>query len=442
MIRSKGARAVLGTYVGIIGNLVAIGFGVFLILRPIISLEVVRYGLGAYLFIMALGIIVDTLIHHKAKNKHRLIKFIGYCFLLFVVLFSTIILKTSIEGLILFILLIDALLKVVSALQNKGERQPYWYVPIILGLISFIIIIIIIISSTGTLLVTRSVGVFVISESILDIFDMVFRGQNIEQTRKRWTINILYLRTSLMSKSGLPAQWMKNFKNQLAVDNNLEKYLQAEKVVKKLPTEAKNIIKIHIHSWNGDVVTMQGHCDAEFEGHCFSYGNYNVTSHKLGGFWSDGILVIAKTKPYIEYCLVAEKKILIEYTLQITDKQLLKLREFTKKMRQNTKPWKPQKSTTDPEQKNAALEMAEQFNAQFFTFNANRFKYYFALNTNCVRFVEQILDAIGIEDPKINGVITPGDYISFFEKKLADPNDYEVIGREVLVDKTKQNEEK
>ena len=50
------------------------------------------------------------------------------------------------------------------------------------------------------------------------------------------------------------------------------------------------------------------------------------------------------------------------------------------------------------------------------------FKYYFVMTTNCVLLADRIIGKSGIDIVNMNGIITPGTYLSYFEEEYKKEN--------------------
>lgn len=427
-------RSVLATTGIILVNCFIVLVGIGLFLNPQLAMEAIRYYFIIFFVVKGGSFLLGYYFKRDAKQKHLL--FQGAIFLSMAIIFASSqkVTAISLVSSIMLVLLIDGLLKMVTAYQYKKGNMENWVYPLISGAISLIFVLIIIFTyGTSELLIIQAGAVYICWGAIADSYDIVFRGQTWQQAMKRWNINVLYIRRDILEKASLPAEWMKRIEEKVAVENDFQHFLQTEKIEKQLPMEGYTTIKVHIHSWDDDVLKMQGHSDISIDGFCYSYGNYDMSKSRLNGSWSEGCLVIADEKPYIDYCLEVEKKIIIEYTLRISREQREKLQKFIDKLMDHSEEWtvpiveKPDITATDP-----ASLLYNVTKAKFYKLVETQFKYYFVLSTNCVRFVEQVLHSIKLEDPDINGVMMPGDYIAFFERKLADLEDTEVLAREVL----------
>ncbi|GBU10838.1 membrane protein [Erysipelotrichaceae bacterium] len=411
-------------------NILLFVCGVVLLVNPNIGIGFIRYYLAFFAGIRSIGAIASFLFIRNNEKKHLLVEGVGLLIIALILCLSYSISTISLRVVLIFVLVLDGILKTITAYQYKNGKMENWYYPLLLGVISLgFAIAIFYTPNQAVKTIIQIIAGYICFVALSDSYDVIVGGEKLGQVKKRMKINFLFIRKDLLTKSSLPAKWMKNIHMTLDDDAELTSFLSKEKIEKKVAMDGYEILKIHIHSWDGDIITMRGHSDFAFDGTVYSFGNYDPQSHHFGGAWSDGCLVIADEQPYIDYCLTVEKKILIEYTLRINMEQKQKLTIFFQKMAKDSIAWEPSlvKGSQD-----AALELEQAIHAKFYKFEHNQFQYYFALGTNCVRFVEAMLDAIGFEDTGIHGILTPGDYIAFFEKKAEDPENLEVIGRKVL----------
>ncbi len=431
MTVTRDASTTMGA---ILINLIVLIIAIVVFFNPQLAIGAVRLYFAIFFMGKGIGAIFNFYFSRDIKQKHLLIQGIGFAIMAIILFFSRAVTTVSLEIILITVLTIDGVLKMITAYQYKIGKMKNWYYPLVMGAISLgFALYILFTSGSGALFIIKVAAIFICWEAIANSYDVLFRGQSLKQAKKRWKVNVLYIRRDLISTSALPAKWMEKIQLSVEDDPDFHRFLEEKKIMKDIPMDGYTTLKVHIHSWDGDVITMQGHSDFSVDGFSYSYGNYDRSKHRLSGSWSDGCLVMAEEQPYLQYCLEAEKKILIEYTLRISQEQRAKLAEFATTMRADSEEWFPPiVRYPDVETDDAASLIYQAIGAIFYKFNSNQFKYYFALSTNCVRFVEQALNSMGIEDPDINGIITPGDYIDFFERKLADPNDIEVIGREVL----------
>ncbi|MGL4283156.1 MAG: HdeD family acid-resistance protein, partial [Eubacterium aggregans] len=80
-------------------------------------------------------------------------------------------------------------------------------------------------------------------------------------------------------------------------------------------------MEIYIHTWEGLIPGMS-HVDIALGDTLYSYGNYDDSTWKMGGFFADGVLVEMSRQEHIDQALDVEKKILLVYGLSLEPEQL------------------------------------------------------------------------------------------------------------------------
>lgn len=179
-----------------------------------------------------------------------------------------------------------------------------------------------------------------------------------------------------------------------------------------------------------------GHADLWFEGKVYSYGHYDEDSKKLFDTIGDGTLFIIDDRmKYLRFCAEHSKKTIFAFGITLTDKQKEKVRNELNKIKNNTYRWKcVQENDKSQEFGDYASCLYRSTKAKFFKFTQSSYKLYFALWTNCVKLVDNILKATGGDILRLNGVITPGAYYyhlnNEFKKKKSN-----VIRKEIITNK-------
>ncbi len=179
-----------------------------------------------------------------------------------------------------------------------------------------------------------------------------------------------------------------------------------------------------------------GHADLWFEGKVYSYGHYDEDSKKLFDTIGDGTLFIIDDRmKYLRFCAEHSKKTIFAFGITLTDKQKEKVRNELNKIKNNTYRWKcVQEHDKSQEFGDYASCLYRSTNAKFYKFTQSSYKLYFALWTNCVKLVDNILKATGGDILRLNGVITPGAYYyhlnNEFKKKKSN-----VIRKEIITNK-------
>ncbi|MGL4624519.1 MAG: HdeD family acid-resistance protein [Culicoidibacterales bacterium] len=324
---------------------------------------------------------------------------------------------------------IDGFIKLIIANQYRQSQETNWWAMLLSSLTSFLFVVLFIFStrfSTGLFLAT--IGVGLIFQGLSVILDNIFKGQSLSETKHRVKGGYFFLRAETLKAALFPRKLMNTYRSREKEDENFRKYLDKQNLVKT--TEKSPVqIEVFIHSWENDPF-MMGHTDFAIGDMVLSYGTYDGASIKFGGLISEGVLAVTTKQKYLKYAVEQEKKVLMGYTINLTAEQIAQIEPALQELFANTFDWYPP-ATTDPEANDAASQLYRLTGATFYKFKDRRYKYYFALNSNCVRMTEQFLNRLGIRDPHISGVLSPGDYLEFLESEINSTEETEFISRQI-----------
>ena len=179
-----------------------------------------------------------------------------------------------------------------------------------------------------------------------------------------------------------------------------------------------------------------GHADLCFENKIYSYGHYDEESKRLFDCVGDGTLFIVNNREkYLRFCAEHSKKTIFAFGITLTDKQKEKVRDELNRIQSYTYRWKClQETNKNNNYGDYASCLYRATNAKFYKFKESTYKLYFALWTNCVKLVDNIMKATGSDILRLNGVITPGAYYyhlnNEFKKKKSN-----VIRKEIITNK-------
>ena len=163
-----------------------------------------------------------------------------------------------------------------------------------------------------------------------------------------------------------------------------------------------------------------GHADICLKDRAYSYGCYNEDSHKVFGMISQGILVSAPRRAYIDYCIRQEKKKLVGFTLLLTQEQVERVEKTLRGLIALCEAWTP-----PPRFKNGgdgAYALWQATGCTFYRFTRSPFKTYNFAKTNCVALANVLCSATGLDLMNMNGIITPGTYCTFLNHQFERPN--------------------
>lgn len=179
-----------------------------------------------------------------------------------------------------------------------------------------------------------------------------------------------------------------------------------------------------------------GHADLYFENKIYSYGHYDEDSKKLFDTVGDGTLFIIDDRmKYLRFCAEHSKKTIFAFGITLTDEQKKNVKKVLKDLQAKTYRWKCiQEKNKKEEFGDYASCLYRATNAKFYKFNSSTYKLYFALWTNCVKLVDDVLKASGGDILRLNGVITPGAYYHHLNNEYKKKNS-NVIRKEIITNK-------
>ncbi|MGL5296654.1 MAG: HdeD family acid-resistance protein [Culicoidibacterales bacterium] len=339
-------------------------------------------------------------------------------------------LSTTLLALLLgFWFFIDGFIKLIIANQYRRSGETNWWAMLGSSFTSFIFVGLFIFSSQfSTKFFLLIVGCGLVFQGISTILDNLFKGQSLDKTRQRVKGGYFFMRTETLKAALFPRKLMNKYRSVEKEQQNFEKYLDKQTITKTTEKSAVQI-EVFIHSWENDLF-MMGHTDFAIGDLVLSYGTYDGSSLKLGGLISEGVLAVTTRDKYLKYATEIENKVLLGYTINLTPEQIEQIQPALIELFENTYDWQPP-GATDSKADDAASQLYRITGATFYKFKSRRFKYYFALNSNCVRMTEQFLERLGIKDPHIGGVLSPGDYMEFLEQEVNSSDDTEIIARNI-----------
>ena len=181
-------------------------------------------------------------------------------------------------------------------------------------------------------------------------------------------------------------------------------------------------LKILIHLSNYSV-NQFGHIDIILDKKIYSYGNYDRKTRKLFSGLGDGVLFVTdKKEKYIDFCLKNNRETIVEYGIQITDKQREKVRNKIDYIMNDTIEWYP------PVKENRKIKklyysdkLYKATKAKFYKFKSIEFKTFFIVGVNCTYFINTILQGI-FQKLKVIGVLSPGTYYEYLEANYKKKN--------------------
>lgn len=202
--------------------------------------------------------------------------------------------------------------------------------------------------------------------------------------------------------------------------------------VTKSEVEANLEIYVHVSkSLNGTA----GHVDLYIDGKIICYGAYDKESIKCGGIVGDGVFYeVYDKEEYLKFCQEVKEETVFEYGLALNEEELEKIRWELSTMKARARVWKckVQRALAENQEIVEPLapccKLALATKTVFYKFNSGRYKHYWILGHNCVRFTDDLLKASGM-NTFLAGIVTPGTYFTFL-------NDEFVKGNSIVVRRT------
>lgn len=189
------------------------------------------------------------------------------------------------------------------------------------------------------------------------------------------------------------------------------------------PPTAKSRFEIFVHvaeRGNGPL----GHVDLCIDGFVYSYGNYDETNLKLGGWIAEGVLIKAPREEYMLFCKNHYQKALHIYTIAVTDEQMDKIHAYLAKILEPTTQWRPTgeaiyyNPTFDRFEEMYVYFMAQQMDTVFYKFNRSKFMTYNGWTRNCVSFADHVAKVLRERALRAKNMVFPAQYHKRLQKLL------------------------
>ena len=182
---------------------------------------------------------------------------------------------------------------------------------------------------------------------------------------------------------------------------------------------------VHMSSKGFGVV---GHVDICYEGVVMSYGNYDYHSQRFFEMIGDGVLFFANREKYIPFVIEDSSKTLVSFGLKLTKEQKQEAKRKLDELIEDLYKWVPPFYVGINDFYASRLDF--HVPTQFYKFKKGKFKTYFVLGSNCVKLADQIVGGAGIDVLKMNGIITPGTYYEYLNKRFSS-KDMLVISKKI-----------
>lgn len=188
-------------------------------------------------------------------------------------------------------------------------------------------------------------------------------------------------------------------------------------------------LEVWVHTSSKKGFDAVGHVDISYNGVTYSYGNYDVDSHKLFGTLGDGILYQTATAHYEEWIHQIDSRAVFRYGLVLNAEQKLIIEQQIEQIKLLTHEY----TLNSPTQVASYLGQLQNryTDTKVFKFKRSKFKTYFVLTTNCVLLADHLIGNIGIDIINRSGLMTPGAYQQYLDSEYMKPNSF-VVNRTLL----------
>ncbi len=170
-----------------------------------------------------------------------------------------------------------------------------------------------------------------------------------------------------------------------------------------------------------------GHVDIAIGDTVYTYGSYDESRVKFGGFVAQGTIVTVPKLPYLKYCLDHQKKYVIGFGAYLSESQLGTVMKRFENILKETEPLKTAYESAvegggDGEACTDSASNLVRMGGRAYTVTSGMFRRYFGINTNCVRFADWLLSDSGIDAISFSGLRTPGAYYTMLENMFRRKN--------------------
>ena len=229
--------------------------------------------------------------------------------------------------------------------------------------------------------------------------------------------------------------------------DHINELLETEDELKSFNVSKKNKksdLEVLIHLAPNGSASM-GHVEVSFKDKVYSYGNYDMHSRSLFDTIGDGVILIANKEKYIKYCIQKRDRYIIEFGISLTEyeKEIVEERIQTL-INVNTKEYFSDKQLAEkgiiPNKTfhDMSSEIYTEAEGKYKKIISGKYKKFFVLKNNCVMVVQHILSSVGKEILAINGIISPGAYYNYLNKRFLMKNT-NIISRKIYIKENKSN---
>ncbi|MGY4104929.1 DUF308 domain-containing protein [Ignavigranum ruoffiae] len=246
---------------------------------------------------------------------------------------------------------------------------------------------------------------------------------------KRWglTYQNRFVRTPLplLLTVLMPYQLQYKIQNFLAKDQSMQpEILQAFQSQSKFGETGQVEVFIHTSPYGFD---RFGHADIAFQGKVYSYGNHDADSRKLFEMIGDGVVLVADRQAYIDF-MTSRRITMISFGIQLNAQEETQLSQQIERLLGQLEEFE---LTSAKQLATFVGIFSQRSSIALYKFKQGLFKTYFVLGSNCVMFVDYLLQQTGIDILAFAGIMTPGSYYDYFNKEFHKA-DSKVVSKSLL----------
>lgn len=214
----------------------------------------------------------------------------------------------------------------------------------------------------------------------------------------------------------LPARLYMRIKS----DPKMKEYIRYEPEPSLYPLE----ISIYTHDGGFEAI---GHMDICLNGTIYSYGLHDPEARVLMGSAGEGVLVVTDRDAFFKNSLKDGKTMIFNFQLDVDENQIAQIQNRIDLLMKDAYPF----DCAAKRQIDAGLEVkADDYisrvyldtHCNLYKFKEGPFKTYFVFSQNCIQLADFLVRNKEIDLLMMNGVITPGAYLSFLYSLLEKSN--------------------
>lgn len=416
--------------IGLLGGLLVIGVGLFLIIKPKTSITDIVVLFATVLLIITFINLVAVLHKRKIKGQGEVLEAVlnlGFAIAFFVLRFRVV---AWIPDIFVAWIILNSIIRFISAITYFRDGAPNYGAYFVNGIITLIAGILMFINNRVSALGFGLVaGIYVLwygGTMIFDALNEEATQQKMSETAKKMQRKLRFAIPSVIGAL-LPRKLLQEYDEKIASED-ANAYIQEQNIAipgKKAGVEPYNVeILIHLSK---KFMESFGHVDLILGDDAISYGNFDGHSYRLFGVISDGVVFKCNRERYLQESVYYDDKVLISFKVAFDKEEISQIRKNFDALQANMVNWYcdtqlmeqgllPVKDYTD-----IADKIYKGNDASFYKFKKGTLKTYFAVDTNCVKVADSIFENTNFDKPAIWGIVTPGTYYQFLMRELEKP---------------------